>query len=314
MLNPSRIKAITLDLDDTLWPIWPTIARAETALTDWLADRAPATVGLLAQPEVKRQIRADAEAQFAHLAHDLGVIRREAIRLALQRAGDDPALAEPAFEVFFDARHQVDLFADALPALEALSARYPLVALTNGNADIGRVGLARYFKGALSAREFGVGKPDPRIFHAAAQAAGDAASRRVLVSSPHSGEGKTFCAVNLAIAMAGERDGEVLLVDADIAKPSVLTSLGLPPGPGFLDALSDERLSPWKKLKALGASHGINRQGTADWVSAAREWTGGRGVDHVLEGRRQVPLRAALSNSFAFGGSNAVLAFRAPPR
>lgn len=74
---------------------------------------------------------------------------------------------------------------------------------------------------------------------AAAQAAGDAASRRVLVSSPHSGEGKTFCAVNLAIAMAGERDGEVLLVDADIAKPSVLTSLGLPPGPGFLDALSD---------------------------------------------------------------------------
>ena len=37
------------------------------------------------------------------------------------------------------------------------------------------------------------------------------------------------------------------------------------------------------------------------------------GVDHVLQGRRQVPLRAALSNSFAFGGSNAVLAFRAPP-
>jgi 3-oxoacyl-[acyl-carrier-protein] synthase II len=37
------------------------------------------------------------------------------------------------------------------------------------------------------------------------------------------------------------------------------------------------------------------------------------GVDHVFEGRRQVPLRAALSNSFAFGGSNAVLAFRAVP-
>ena len=175
MLNPSRIKAITLDLDDTLWPIWPTIARAETALTDWLADRAPATVALLAQPEVKRQIRADTEAQFAHLAHDLGVIRREAIRLALQRAGDDTTLAEPAFDVFFDARHQVDLFADALPALEALSARYPLVALTNGNADIGRVGLARYFKGALSARDFGVGKPDPRIFHAAAALVGTAA-------------------------------------------------------------------------------------------------------------------------------------------
>lgn len=175
MLNPSRIKAITLDLDDTLWPIWPTIARAETALTDWLAGRAPATVALLAQPDTKRQIRAETEVTYAHLAHDLGVLRREAIRLALRRAGDDPALAEPAFEVFFEARHQVDLFADALPALEALSARYPLVALSNGNADIQRVGLARYFKAALSAREFGVGKPDPRIFHAAAALAGVAA-------------------------------------------------------------------------------------------------------------------------------------------
>ena len=172
MLNPSRIKAITLDLDDTLWPIWPTIARAETALTQWLADRAPATVALLAQAEVKHQIRAETQARFAHLAHDLAVIRREAIRLALQRAGDDPALAEPAFEVFFEARHQVDLFDDALPALEALSARYPIVALTNGNADLGRVGLARYFKGALSAREFGAGKPDPRTFHAAAALVG----------------------------------------------------------------------------------------------------------------------------------------------
>lgn len=172
MLNPTRIKAITLDLDDTLWPIWPTIARAETQLTDWLADRAPATVALLALPDMKRQIRAETEAAHAHLAHDLGVLRREAIRLALRRAGDDPALAEPAFEVFLDARHQVDLYADALPALEALSARFPLVALSNGNADIARVGLGRYFKGALSAREFGVGKPDPRIFHAAAALAG----------------------------------------------------------------------------------------------------------------------------------------------
>ncbi|ANY20780.1 Tyrosine-protein kinase YwqD [Tsuneonella dongtanensis] len=74
---------------------------------------------------------------------------------------------------------------------------------------------------------------------AAAQAAGDAAARRVLVCSPHPGEGKTFCAVNLAIAMAGERDGEVLLVDADFGKPSVLATLGLPTGPGLMDALAN---------------------------------------------------------------------------
>ncbi|MGN3973119.1 capsular biosynthesis protein [Tsuneonella sp. SYSU-LHT278] len=74
---------------------------------------------------------------------------------------------------------------------------------------------------------------------AAANAAGDASSRRVLVCSPHPGEGKTFCAINLAVAMAGEREREVLLIDADFAKPSVLSTLGLPKRPGLMDALAD---------------------------------------------------------------------------
>lgn len=63
--------------------------------------------------------------------------------------------------------------------------------------------------------------------------------QRVLICSPHPGEGKTFCAVNLALAVAAEKDSEVLLVDADFAKPSVLSTLGLPGGPGFMDALAD---------------------------------------------------------------------------
>ena len=171
-LDVSRIRAITIDLDDTLWPIWPTITRAENVLQAWLADHAPATAALCATPGALREVRNHMNTTRPDLAHDMSALRRESIRLVLQRAGDDPALAEPAFEVFFEARHQVELFADALPALEALSARYPLVALSNGNADIHRVGLAPYFKAALSAREFGVGKPDPRIFHAAAALAG----------------------------------------------------------------------------------------------------------------------------------------------
>ncbi len=73
---------------------------------------------------------------------------------------------------------------------------------------------------------------------------GTARSRRVLVCSPHPGEGKTFCATNLAIAMAAERDSEVLLVDADFAKPSILSTLGLPKGPGFMDCLADHTIMP----------------------------------------------------------------------
>ena len=57
MLDHARIKAITLDLDDTLWPIWPTIARAETVLADWLQHHAPATATLFSRPGALREIR-----------------------------------------------------------------------------------------------------------------------------------------------------------------------------------------------------------------------------------------------------------------
>ncbi len=172
VLDPSRVKALTLDLDDTLWPIWPTIARAEQVLADWLAQHAPATAALGADRQILRAVREQVGRERPDLAHDLSALRRESIRGLLRQAGDDPAMAEPAFEVFFAERQRVELFEDALPALERLSARYPLVALSNGNADVHRVGIGAHFKAAVTAREFGVAKPDVRIFHAAAAAAG----------------------------------------------------------------------------------------------------------------------------------------------
>lgn len=170
MLALGKIKAVTLDLDDTLWPIWPTIERAERALHDWMAQYAPMTAALFANPAALREIRGETSTSRPDLKHDMSALRRESIRLALRRAGDDPALAETAFEVFFAERQRVTLFEDALPALDVLAARFPLVALSNGNADLHRIGLAHFFRAAICAREFGVGKPDPRIFHAAAGA------------------------------------------------------------------------------------------------------------------------------------------------
>lgn len=63
--------------------------------------------------------------------------------------------------------------------------------------------------------------------------------RSVLLCSAQPDEGKTFCAINLALSLAAERDLEVLLVDADFAKPDVPDLLGLSGGPGLLDALAD---------------------------------------------------------------------------
>ncbi|HEX9932156.1 MAG TPA: exopolysaccharide biosynthesis protein [Allosphingosinicella sp.] len=64
-------------------------------------------------------------------------------------------------------------------------------------------------------------------------------SRIILVSSAQPDEGKTFCAVNLALSLASERDIEVLLVDGDVSQPAIPGLLGLEPGAGLIDALAD---------------------------------------------------------------------------
>jgi putative hydrolase of the HAD superfamily len=175
MLNISKIRAISLDLDDTLWPIWPTITRAESQLAAWLAHRAPMAGALFADPDARLALRNQVVKTRPDVGHNMSALRLELIRLALKLNDEDPHLANAAFDVFFEARMKVDLFADVLPALAFLAARYPVVALTNGNADVHRVGIGQYFHASVSAHEFGVGKPDPRIFHAAAHAAGVAA-------------------------------------------------------------------------------------------------------------------------------------------
>ena len=190
MLDVAKIRAISIDLDDTLWPIWPTIERAEKALHDWLTENAPMAAALFSSPTALREIRDYMAASRPELKNDLSAVRRESIRLALYRAGENPLMADQAFEVFFAQRQVVTLFDDANPALEYLAARYPIVSISNGNADLVRIGIDRFFRASISAREFGVGKPDPRIFHAAAGAV-DVAPEAVL----HIGDDATLDAL-----------------------------------------------------------------------------------------------------------------------
>jgi len=91
--------------------------------------------------------------------------------------------------------------------------------------------------------EFRIAK---RELLADARADEDAKGRRILVCSPHPGEGKTYCALNLAIALAAERDIEVLLVDADVMRPSIANRLGLNTDAGLIDTLADKSLQPEK--------------------------------------------------------------------
>jgi len=66
-----------------------------------------------------------------------------------------------------------------------------------------------------------------------------AKGQSILVCSAQPDDGKTFCAVNLALSMAAEEDIEVLLIDADFANPAIGPLLGIKPGPGLIDAIAD---------------------------------------------------------------------------
>jgi protein-tyrosine kinase len=65
----------------------------------------------------------------------------------------------------------------------------------------------------------------------------------ILITSSLPGEGKTFTAINLALSIANERDKKVLLIDADVARPSVSRVLGIKPGPGLIDYLEEDNIS-----------------------------------------------------------------------
>ncbi len=162
------VRAITLDLDDTLWPFAPIGERAERALHDWLATHCPRTA-IRFHPEAMHALRSELNAEHPHLAHDFSRMRLLTLEHALREAGDDPARAAEGFEVFFAARNAVECYPDAIDALRRLAARVPLFALSNGNADLARTGIAEHFRGSLNASSHGAPKPTASIFLAACE-------------------------------------------------------------------------------------------------------------------------------------------------
>lgn len=166
-----KLTAITLDLDDTLWPIAPVMERADLALQAWLQQYCPEVAQAL--PIVAmRQLRDRVFAAHPELGHDFTALRMICLREALAPHGYGEREAEQAFEAFYAARNRVELYPEVGDALERLARRAPLVSLSNGNACLDRVGLAHLFHAQITARSFGAAKPDPAIFHAACALAG----------------------------------------------------------------------------------------------------------------------------------------------
>lgn len=166
-----RWAALSFDLDDTLWPIAPVMERAEQQLDRWLAEHCPEAHA--AWPIARmRGLRDQVWAEHPSLQHDFTTTRIMSLRRALNPFGYGEMHVEQAYEVFFAARNQVELFPEVRAALEYLARDHVLFAISNGNADLRRVGLADLFRFSLHAREHGVAKPDRSIFDAACARAG----------------------------------------------------------------------------------------------------------------------------------------------
>jgi 2-haloalkanoic acid dehalogenase type II len=168
------IRTITLDLDDTLWDVTPVIRRAEARLRGWLAERYPRIVEMH-QPEDIMELRARVVAENEDRAHDLTFIRCEVLARMGVAAGYQDDFVDEAFNVFDRERNSLELFPEVRGALESLASRYTLVAVTNGNARLDRIGIDHFFHAVVSARSAGAAKPARPIFDAAVRIGGAAA-------------------------------------------------------------------------------------------------------------------------------------------
>ena len=174
------IRTITLDLDDTLWAIHPVIKRAEERLYGWIGEHYPRITEMFGPADLQ-VLRADVLEEFSDRLHDLTFIRRQVLTRLGEAAGYGDSYVNEAFEVFEVARNEVTLYPEAKPALMSLRQRYVLIAVTNGNANLERIGIRDLFDDVVSAAIAGAAKPAPAIFEKAVAVGGASAAQTLHV-------------------------------------------------------------------------------------------------------------------------------------
>jgi 2-haloalkanoic acid dehalogenase type II len=168
---PDLPLAICFDLDDTFWAVQPVLFRAEARMRAYLEAEHPALAAQIAPDDLLDARRALAADQ-PDRAHDMTWLRTEALRRLAVRHGHDAAIGDRAFEVFIEARHEVELFSDVPAALERLGARFRLATFSNGNACVRRIGIGDHFELSLNAESVGCAKPHPVVFETLARRLG----------------------------------------------------------------------------------------------------------------------------------------------
>lgn len=165
---PSDVRAIAFDLDNTLWAVEPVLVRAEARVYAWLREHAPRITAHLSLEDMRRA-REGLARREPHNAHDFTYLRTAALAAHAREYGYAEDIAARAFEVFLAARCEVQLYPDVRDGLERLRSRVKLASLSNGNADLARIGLGHLFALSLNARQLGAAKPARLCFERLAQ-------------------------------------------------------------------------------------------------------------------------------------------------
>lgn len=172
------VKAMTFDLDDTLYDNWPVIMKVEKDMAQWLFQEHPvsASLSLDEWQSVKQRVALETP----ELKHDVTLWRETQIKTGLLQLGYSQQQAEQAardgIEHALWLRNQVDVPQETHRVMRELAERIPLVAITNGNVDPHKIGLGQYFQLILKAGPDGRAKPYPDMFEKAQQHLGFDAS------------------------------------------------------------------------------------------------------------------------------------------
>lgn len=161
-----HIRAITFDLDDTLYNNMPYIYEAEHALKVFMAERYPLTQSLTADDW--RRIRKSVAKEQPSLANDVGHFRSAVMTKGFIQAGmqsdEIPQAVSDCFDYFYFKRSDFTVSKGTRKILKKLSKRLPIAAITNGNVDCQAIGISKYFTHIEHASVNYPMKPNPAMF------------------------------------------------------------------------------------------------------------------------------------------------------
>lgn len=164
------VKLITFDLDNTLWHTDPVIIRAEKVQWQWIEKLSPKVQDYFT-PNLLQKLKQQVAHENPDLRYKLSKLRLEFLKQVFINCGEplDQAklFAQRAFDEFLQVRNQVELFPGALALLEALQQDYQIIALSNGNSDLSKVGIGHLFNAHFHAENVARPKPHQDMFLAA---------------------------------------------------------------------------------------------------------------------------------------------------